>query len=44
MALSSAWLHSEWSHQNTNEKIPRDIWNDLSDHARQVLRWQRVQD
>ena len=44
MALSSAWLHSEWSHQNTSEKIPRDVWNDLSDHARQVLRWQRVED
>ena len=42
MPMSSSWLHPKWLQEETAPQLRRELWNSLSDHARQVLRWQRV--
>ena len=42
MAFCRPWLFSPWQHEHTDPHFPRDLWDGLSEHARQVLRWQRV--
>ena len=44
MAMCRPWLFNQWQHDNTEKHFPRDLWESLSEHARQVVRWQRVQD
>jgi len=44
MGFSRPWLFNQWLHANTEKNFPRDLWNDLSDHAQQVMRLQRVMD
>ncbi|MCZ6676782.1 MAG: phytanoyl-CoA dioxygenase family protein [Candidatus Poribacteria bacterium] len=44
MAFCRPWLFSRWQHESTKAHFPRDLWESLSEHARQVLRWQRVKD
>lgn len=44
MGFSRPWLFSPLLHENTEKNFPRDLWESLSDHARQVMRWQRVKD
>ncbi len=42
MAICRPWFFSKWHHDHTEPHFPRDLWDSLSDHARQVLRRQRV--
>ncbi len=42
MAICRPWFFSNWHHEHTEPHFPRDLWDSLSDHARQVLRRQRV--
>ena len=42
MAMSSSWVFSRWQHENTQAHFSRALWDSLSGHARQVLRWQRL--
>ena len=44
MAFCQPWVFSNWLHEYTENHFPQDLWEGLSDHARQVLRWQRVKD
>ena len=44
MGMCKSWLFSRWQHENTEKHFPRDLWEDLPEHARKVLRWQRVAD
>ncbi len=44
MGFSRPWLFNPWLHENTEKYFPRDLWNSLSDHGRQVMRLQRVMD
>ena len=44
MGMSQSWYFSQWQHEYIEPHFPRDLWESLSDHARQVLRWQRVKD
>ena len=44
MAFSKSWVFSRWLHDNTEKHFQRDLWERLSDHARHVLRYQRVKD
>ncbi len=42
MGFCRPWLFSRWQHEYTEKHFPRDLWESLSEHARQVLRWHRV--
>ena len=42
MGFSRPWSLSSWQIEYTEPHFPRELWDSLSDHARQVLRWQRV--
>ena len=44
MAMCRPWLFNQWQHNYTDKHFPRKLWDSLSEHARHVLRWQRVQD
>ena len=44
MAMSSSWVFSRWQHEHTEQHFSPDLWNSLSDHAKQVLRWQRLEE
>tara|TARA_Y100000588_G_scaffold25359_1_gene25207 strand:+ start:3061 stop:3840 length:780 start_codon:yes stop_codon:yes gene_type:complete len=44
MAMSRPWLFNKWQYEHTEPHFPRDLWESLSDHAKQVLRRQRVKD
>ena len=44
MAISRPWLFNTWQYEYTEPHLPRKLWDCLSDHARQVLRRQRVKD
>jgi ectoine hydroxylase-related dioxygenase (phytanoyl-CoA dioxygenase family) len=44
MAMSSSWVFSRWQHENTQSHFSRELWDSLSNHARQVLRWQRLEE
>ena len=42
MAMNLPWVFNSWQHEFTEGHFPRDLWDSLSDHARQVLRLQRL--
>ncbi len=44
MACCRPWVFNRWQHEYTEKHFPRDLWESLSEHARQVLRWYRVKD
>ena len=44
MPMSFPWMHPKWLQEETAPQITRQLWDSLSDHARHVLRWQRIQD
>lgn len=44
MAMCRPWYFNRWQHEQTDPHFPRDLWESLSDHAREVLRWQRVKE
>ena len=44
MAFYCPWISSSWQHDYTEKHFPQELWDSLSDHARKVLRWQRVRD
>ena len=44
MGFSRSWVLSGWQIENTEPHFPKALRDSLSDHARQVLRWQRVKD
>jgi len=44
MAISRPWLFNTWQYEYTEPHLPRKLWDCLSDHARHVLRRQRVKD
>ncbi len=44
MGFCRPWLFSSWQHEYTEKHFPRDLWESLSPHAKEVLRWQRVKD
>ncbi len=44
MAMNRPWVFNSWQHTYTEGHFPRDLWDALSDHARQVLRLQRLAD
>ena len=43
MGFCQSWVHNGWA-ESSAPHFPRDLWDGLSDHARQVLRWQKVKD
>ena len=43
MGFCQPWVHNKWAH-TTEPHVPAELWAGLSEHARQVLRWQRVMD
>ena len=44
MPMSFHWMHPKWLQEETAPQVSRQLWESLSEHARQVLRWQRVKD
>lgn len=42
MAMSRPWVFNAWQHEFTKGHFPRELWESLPDHARQVLRRQRL--
>ena len=42
MAMNRPWVFNSWQHEFTAGHFPRDLWDSLSDHAREVLRLQRL--
>ena len=44
MGISRPWTACNWQIENTEPHFSKTLWDSLSDHARQVLRWQRVKD
>jgi len=42
MGFCQSWVHNNWA-ESSAPHLPRELWENLSDHARQVLRWQKVQ-
>ena len=44
MAFCRPWLFSQWQHEYTEKHFPRELWESLSPHSKEVLRWQRVKD
>ena len=44
MPMSFPWMHPKWLQEETAPQVSRQLWESLSEHARQVLRWQRVKD
>ena len=42
MAMNRPWVFNSWQHEFTEGHFPRDLWDSLSDHAREVLRLQRL--
>ena len=44
MAMNRPWVFNSWQHTYTEGHFPRDLWDALSDHGRQVLRLQRLAD
>ena len=44
MGMCKPWLFSGWQHEFTEGHLPRELWESLSDHGKQVLRWQRIRD
>jgi len=43
MGFCQPWVHNQWA-ETADPHFPPDLWENLSDHARQVLRWQRVKE
>jgi len=41
MGFCQPWVHNQWA-VTADPHFPVDLWESLSDHARHVLRWQRV--
>ena len=44
MGFSRPWFYNEKRRNAKEHSIPRDLWDSLSDHARQVMRLKRVVD
>ena len=44
MAFCRPWLFNQWQHEYTEKHFPRELWESLSPHSKEVLRWQRVKD
>lgn len=42
IGFSRPWFTNQRMHGNTDNDIPRDLWDSLSDHARQVMRLKNV--
>ena len=41
MGFCQSWVHNGWA-ADGEPHLPRALWDRLSDHARHVLRWQKV--
>ena len=44
MAMCAPWFFNQWQHDFTAKHFPRDLWENLPEHGRHVLRRQRVKD
>ncbi len=42
--FSCPWFNSNWTNAYTEKHMSRDLWDSLSNHARQVMRWKRIID
>ena len=43
MAMFKPWMFNGRLHEDIDSRFPKDLWDGLSEHARKVLRQQRVE-